>query len=120
MSRYKKEIENFGEDVNDFEAIPFESIRMMHDRSELHKVYDELTFQEKLELARYDLQLIQNAKKMVEHMSRVYDFSHQKIPEKSGGGIWIKLLKEIYHSVSHPSYMVRSFNIENKIEKVIK
>ncbi|MCM2533273.1 hypothetical protein NDK43_13805 [Neobacillus pocheonensis] len=82
MSRYKKEIENFGEDVNDFEAIPFESIRMMHDRSELHKVYDELIFQEKLELARYDLQLIQNAKKMVEHMSRVYDFSTSKNPRE--------------------------------------
>lgn len=63
MSRYKQEIENYGQDVNDFDASPFESIRMLHDRSELNKDYDELTFQRKLELAIYDLKLIQNAKK---------------------------------------------------------
>jgi hypothetical protein len=82
MSRYKQEIENYGHDVNDFEASPFESIRMLHDRSELQQVYDKLTFQEKLELARYDLQLIQNARKMVEHLSRVHDFSASKNPRE--------------------------------------
>ncbi|MDF0728259.1 hypothetical protein PY093_16460 [Cytobacillus sp. S13-E01] len=82
MSRYKQEVENYGQDVNDFEASPFESIRMLHDRSELHKIFDELTFQEKLELARYDLQLIQNAQKMVKHMNEVYDFTTSKNPRE--------------------------------------
>lgn len=82
MSQYKQEIENYGQDVNDFESSPFESIRMLHDRSELQKVYDKLTFQEKLELARYDLQLIQNAKKVVEHIRAVFDFSTSKNPRE--------------------------------------
>lgn len=42
----------------------------------------QLTFQEKLELAKYNLQLIQNAKKMVEHMSRACDFNTSKKPRE--------------------------------------
>ena len=82
MSLYTQDIENYGLDVNDFEASPFESVRMLHDRSELHRVYNKLTFQEKLELAKYDLQLIQNAKKMVAHISKAYDFSLSKQPRE--------------------------------------
>ncbi|QED46893.1 hypothetical protein [Cytobacillus dafuensis] len=82
MSPHKQEIENYGHDVNDFEASPFETIRILHDRSELHKVHDQLTFQEKLELAKYDLQLIQNAKKMVEHISKAYDFNTSEKPRE--------------------------------------
>ncbi|MCR2823541.1 hypothetical protein [Lederbergia panacisoli] len=82
MSTYKQEIENYGQDVNDFEVSPFESVRMLHDRSELQKIYDELTFQEKLELARHDLQLIQNAKKMVRHIGNVFDFSTSAKPRE--------------------------------------
>ncbi len=51
---------------------------MLHDRSELHRVYKDLTFQDKLELAKYDLQLIRNAKQVVGHISKVYDFSLSK------------------------------------------
>lgn len=63
---------------------------MLHDRSELHSVYSELTFQEKLELARYDLQLIQNAKKMVQHIYKAYDFS---LSEQSRDEWWWHLDK---------------------------
>lgn len=75
MSEYKQTIENYGQDVSDFDCSPFESIRMFHERSELQKVFDQLTFQEKVQLAQYDLVLIQNAEKMVEHVRIVYDFS---------------------------------------------
>ena len=65
MSDYRQEIENYGQDVDDFEGNPFESVRMLHDRSELHRVYEDLTFQDKIELAKYDLQLIRSAKQML-------------------------------------------------------
>jgi hypothetical protein len=55
MSQYMKDILNYGEDVNDFEVSPFESVHMLHDRSELHRVYHELTLEEQQLLSEYDL-----------------------------------------------------------------
>lgn len=74
MSQYKQDILNYGEDVIDFESSPFESLRMLHDRSELFKVQDQLDYEEKLMLAQFDIKLIANAEKMVEQISKVYDF----------------------------------------------
>lgn len=75
MSSYKQDILNYAEDVNDMDSIPFESLRMLHDRSSIQRVYDQLDFDEKVHLALYDLKLIEHAEKMVEHISKVYDFN---------------------------------------------
>ncbi|OIJ09343.1 hypothetical protein BKP35_16880 [Anaerobacillus arseniciselenatis] len=74
MSIYKQDILNYGEDVNDLENSPFESLRMLHDRTKIQMVLEELDFDEKVLLGRYDLKLIENANRMVEHISNVYDF----------------------------------------------
>lgn len=74
MSNYKQDILNYGEDVNDLESSPFESLRMLHDRTKIQMVLNELDFDEKVLLGRYDLKLIENANRMVEHISNVYDF----------------------------------------------
>lgn len=72
---YVKDIQNYGEDVNDFEVSPFESVEMLHNRSDLHKVYNELTMEERQLLATYDLILIKHAEKMLKHIQKAYDFS---------------------------------------------
>ncbi|WP_407270101.1 hypothetical protein [Radiobacillus sp. PE A8.2] len=74
MSKYKQDIINYGNDVIDLKCSPFESLRMLHDRSDLYKIQGELYYEEKVLLARYDLKLIENAQKMVEQISKVYDF----------------------------------------------
>jgi hypothetical protein len=71
MSQYKQDILNYGDDVNDLESSPFESLRMLHDRTELHKVQEEMDYEEKVLLAYYDLKLIENADKMVEHIKTI-------------------------------------------------
>lgn len=74
MSLYKQDILNYGDDVNDLENSPFESLRMLHDRTALNKVINELDFEEKVLLGYYDLKLIENAERMVDHISNAYDF----------------------------------------------
>ncbi|MFJ8528384.1 hypothetical protein [Bacillus sp. NPDC094106] len=68
-------IKNYGLDVSDFEVSPFESLNMLHTRSALKKIIHELTNEERIQLYSYDMLLIQNAKKMSEHIREVYDFS---------------------------------------------
>lgn len=70
-----KLIENYGLDVADFEVSPFESVNMLHTRSALEKVINELSNQEKIKLYSYDLVLINNASKMAKHISEIYDFN---------------------------------------------
>jgi len=74
VSNHKQDILNYGEDVNDVDSSPFESLRMLHDRSDIHTIQDKLDFNEKVLLAHYDLKLIEHAKEMVEHISKAYDF----------------------------------------------
>lgn len=33
MSKYKQDILNYGDDVDDLESSPFEGLRMLHDRT---------------------------------------------------------------------------------------
>lgn len=80
MSNYKQLIKNYGLDVNDTEYSPFESLRMLHDRSKIREIENKLDTEEKLLLYTYDLTLIKNAKSKVEHMSKVYDFSPSDEP----------------------------------------
>jgi hypothetical protein len=77
-----EDIQNYGEDVNDFEVSPFESVQMLHNRSDLHKVYNDLTIKEKQLLATYDLILIKNAEKMLKHIQKAYDFSLSDQPTR--------------------------------------
>ncbi|MBU9720279.1 MULTISPECIES: hypothetical protein [Bacillaceae] len=81
MSEFKQDILNYGNDVIDVDSSPFESLRMLHDRSRIHTIQDQLDFNEKVLLGEYDLKLISNAKDIVEHMSEVYDFS---LSDKNG------------------------------------
>lgn len=74
MSHFKQDILNYGDDVGDLDNSPFEALRMLHDRTELHKVHDQLDFEEKILLAYHDLKLIENARDIVQHISNVYDF----------------------------------------------
>ncbi|SHG94047.1 hypothetical protein [Ornithinibacillus halophilus] len=85
MSEYKQDILNYGDDVNDFDSSPFESLRMLHDRTNIHMVQNKLEFEEKVLLGYYDLKLIENANKMVKRLRNVYDFKlsdENKIPHE--------------------------------------
>ncbi|MEC2159752.1 hypothetical protein [Virgibacillus halodenitrificans] len=74
MSQYEQNIINYGNDVSDLASSPFESLRMLHDRTALYKIQHRLNYQEKVLLAQYDLKLIENAEKMVKHINNIYDF----------------------------------------------
>ena len=80
MTKYEKEIRNYGLGIDDFEVSPFESVNMLHTRSRLEKVVHDLTNEEKIKLYAYDMVLIQNAKKMSEYISEIYNFSNSKEP----------------------------------------
>lgn len=73
-------IEMYGSYVDDFEISPFESVYMLHIRSGLEKVMNELSNDEKVKLINYDLVLISNAKKMSKHIGEIYDFSLSNEP----------------------------------------
>lgn len=49
-----------------------------------------MTQQERFLLMKYDLKLLENVERMVEHIGKVYDFFPQN-RLKNGGGTWIKL-----------------------------
>ncbi|WP_423800704.1 hypothetical protein [Neobacillus sp. SAB-20_R2A] len=72
---FLKDIEYYGEDVTDFEVSPFETIDMLHRRSRLYKGSSNMTQQERILLMKYDLKLLENVERMVEHLGKVYDFS---------------------------------------------
>jgi len=64
MQDYAEMIETYGEYIEDFEISPFEPVYfILHNRSQLEKVFHELTHEEKIKLLAYDLKLIQNAKR---------------------------------------------------------
>lgn len=80
MSDYMKNIEIHGKAVDDFDVSPFESVDMLHRRSALDRVFYELNLEERMKLLSYDVQLINNAKKMTEHIAEVYNFSLSNEP----------------------------------------
>jgi hypothetical protein len=77
---YLRDIESYGEEVSDFEVSPFESIDMLHRRSRLNKESHKMTLKERILLMRYDLRLLENVDKMIEHIREIYDFSNSKEP----------------------------------------
>lgn len=79
MSARMKLIENYGISI-DFDISPFEAMDMLHQRSNLEKVIEELTHEEMIKLLNYDIKLINNAKKMTEHISEIYNFSTSAEP----------------------------------------
>lgn len=79
-SQNSKNIDMYEEYVADFEISPFESVYMLHIRSGLEKVMNELTNDERVKLINYDLNLINNAKKMAKHLEEIYDFSLSNEP----------------------------------------
>lgn len=80
MTEHLESIDIYGKCVDDFDVSPFESIEMLHRRSNLDRVFDELNQDERISLLNYDLQLIKNAKKMTKHIAEVYDFSSSDEP----------------------------------------
>jgi hypothetical protein len=75
-----KRIEVYGKGIENFDLSPFESIHLLHIRSNLEKVFHELTHDERIKLLSYDLKLIQNAKRMAKHIGSIYDFRLSKEP----------------------------------------
>ncbi|MFZ3588927.1 hypothetical protein ACOI1C_06505 [Bacillus sp. DJP31] len=75
MSEYNKSVDIYGKCIGDYEISPFESVDMLHRRSNLESVIHELTKDERLKLLSYDMELIKNAILMAAHIGKVYDFS---------------------------------------------
>lgn len=80
MSEHLRNIEIYGRAVDDYDISPFESVDMLHRRSSLDRIFDELNQEEWMKLLSFDVLLIQNAKKMSEHIAEVYDFSLSDVP----------------------------------------
>ncbi|WP_088052870.1 hypothetical protein [Virgibacillus dakarensis] len=77
---YLKYIEQYGQDVTDFEVNPLETMDMLHLRSRLNKESHNMTLKERILLMKYDLQLLENVDRMVQHVERIYDFSSSMEP----------------------------------------
>lgn len=109
VSQYKQFILNYGDDVCDLESSPFESLRMLYDRTDLYKVQDELDFDEKVLLGIFDLKLIENAEKMVEHISQIYNFDYSSnIPYEQ----WWWHLDKIANGIM-------SFSVSSEVKKIM-
>ncbi|MED2737076.1 hypothetical protein [Bacillus toyonensis] len=75
---YMDEIKEYGEDIQDFEVSPFEMVETLQWRSHIVRVYDQLSIEEKEQLALYDLVLLSNAKKTYEYLRGGYNFPANK------------------------------------------
>ncbi|MBB6444103.1 hypothetical protein [Bacillus benzoevorans] len=75
---FKQEIEFYGEDLQDFEMSPFETIEAFHKRTVLHQHYHELTPEEKTLLKEKDQFLLEMAESIYEHLKQIYDFQIDK------------------------------------------
>ncbi|GGB37328.1 hypothetical protein GCM10011409_13440 [Lentibacillus populi] len=62
---YLKDIEQYGQDVTDFEVSSFETIDMLHLRSRLNSESHNMTLKERILLMEYYLQLLKNVDRMV-------------------------------------------------------
>ena len=74
-TRHIESIDIYGQCVSDYDVSPFESIHMLHLRSNLYRVSQEFTHQERVKLLSYDVRLIIYAKEMCKHIREIYDFS---------------------------------------------
>jgi len=80
MANIKQLIQNYGLDVDDFDISPFESINLLHTRNEIHSRIGELSGNDRSELHKYDMLLIENAGRMYSHISKIYDFENSGEP----------------------------------------
>lgn len=80
MVENNKSIEIYGGWVDDIQVSPFESLDILYRRSQLEAVIHELSNEERIELISYNLQLIKNAKRMSEHIGKIYDFPSTEEP----------------------------------------
>ncbi|MCM2999985.1 hypothetical protein M3647_21145 [Paenibacillus cellulositrophicus] len=94
MSEHARNIEIYGKSVDDFDVSPFESVEMLHRRSNLDRVFDELNQDERMKLLKHDLQLIKNAKKKRSILPKCMIFHRLMSRLINGGGISIKLQAE--------------------------
>lgn len=97
-----KEIEEYGEDIIDTEVSAFETVEALHQRSWLHENLHNLTQEELLALHLNDLKLLSNAKKMVQHLRKGYNFSSSKEPT----GEWWWHLDKIVDGTLKVSYQI--------------
>lgn len=82
MQDNTEKIETNGEYIEDYEISPFESVYfILHNRSQLEKEFHKLSYEERIKLLIFDLRLIQNAKKMAEHIGEIYDFRISEEPQ---------------------------------------
>lgn len=65
---YLKDIKMYVQDVTDFDVSPFETIDMLHRRSRLNKKSPNMTLKERILLMKYDLRLLENVDRMVQHV----------------------------------------------------
>lgn len=77
---HEEDIRIYGEVINDTELSPFETIEVLHIRSELHEQYSNLSSEEKRTLFSYDLKLLENTDKMFKHIQKAYNFSKSTKP----------------------------------------
>lgn len=80
MSR-QNDIDHYGMDVKDLDASPFEMVEMLRLRSKIHSYFRELTDEEKLEVNRYDLILLSNAKGFYNKLKLIHNFQNTNKPE---------------------------------------
>ena len=80
MSDIDQNIEIYGKLVADFEVSPFETLNILHLRSHLERAKRELTEEQTIKVMKYDMQLIENAKKVIEHIGSIYSFPQSEQP----------------------------------------
>ena len=74
-------IEEYLDLANEFDISPFEHHHGMHLRSLLEEDKDKLSEYELKELAKADEIWKRNADKLVKHISRIWDFDDNEMPE---------------------------------------
>ena len=75
MSGHKEAIERYGGKVMNQQANSFERLQLLQERTEIFDIQQELTYDEAIRLASFDLHLAENAQAFVEKIEGVYDFN---------------------------------------------
>lgn len=82
MTEFMEKIGIYEEDIFDFEISPFETVAALHLRSELEKEFENMNNKEQFKLLSVDIKVIENARKILNHISEIYDFTSSNKPEK--------------------------------------
>lgn len=76
----KKKINEYGILLDSFDLSPFELKNGLHIRSIIEEDIDELSIKESFLLHKYDSYLLDNAERVVNKLSDIYNFSESKEP----------------------------------------